>query len=87
MDKIDRKLYEIGRNTQAIYVDSKSHNTTNSSQLQGGIMNIITDRVKSFLDKESIIIDRLGKWTAFQLKKNEKKLVKIMLYQIPNSSE
>ena len=50
-------------------------------------MNVITGGVKSFLDKESITIDRLGKWTAFQLKKNEKKVVIIMLYQIPNSSE
>ena len=33
MDKIDRKLHELGRNTQAIYADSKSHNTTNSDWL------------------------------------------------------
>ena len=61
MDKIDRKLYELGRNTQAIYADSKSYNTTNCNWLQGGIMNVIIGRVKSILDKESIIIDRLGK--------------------------
>jgi len=29
MDKMDRKLQEIGRNTQATHADSKSYNTTN----------------------------------------------------------
>ena len=85
-DKIDRKLLEIGRNTETIYSDSKPYNTMNSNQLQGGIINIITGGVKMFLDKDSIKVDKLGKWTAFQLKKNNKKVVIIIFYHISNSS-
>jgi len=76
----NRKLQELGRNTEAIYVDSKSHNATTSDWLQGGIINVITGGTKSFWDKESTHIDNLGKWTAMQLKKNEKKILIITIY-------
>jgi len=87
IDKIDRKLQELGRNTEAIYIDSKLYNTTTSDWLQGGIMNVITGGIKSFWDKESTFIDNLGKWTVMQLKKNDKKIIIIIIYRIPNSSE
>ena len=61
MDKMDRKLLEIGRNTETIYADSKSYNTTNSDWLQGGLINMIIGGIKMFLDKESIKVDKLGK--------------------------
>ena len=61
MDKIDRKLQELGRNTEAIYIDSKLHNIMTSDWLQGEIMNVIMGGTKSFWDKESTYIDNLGK--------------------------
>ena len=50
-------------------------------------MNVIIGGVVSFYEKESVKIDELGKWTVFQLKKNNKMVAVIIIYQILNCSE
>ena len=50
-DRMNYHLQKFGRNTTAIYADSKSYNTTNSNWLQGGLMHIITEGVCSFYNK------------------------------------
>ena len=47
VNRMRNKIKELGRNTQIIYVDSKAHSMTNSSQLQG-IINIVRGGVVSF---------------------------------------
>ena len=50
-------------------------------------MNVIIGGVVSFYEKESVKIDELGKWTVFQLKKNNKTVAVITVYQILNCSK
>ena len=64
MDIIDQMSYhlkEFRRNTIAFFGDSKSYNTTNSNWLQGRLMNILTGRIVSCYDKQSVHVDELGK--------------------------
>jgi hypothetical protein len=65
IDQISYQLKEFRRNTMAIFRDSKSYNTINSNWLQGGLMNVLTGRIVSCYDKQSVYVDELGKWAAF----------------------
>ena len=38
------------------------------------------------IDKDSIVIDKIGKWSTFTISKNNKKIVFITIYYIPESS-
>ena len=87
INQMSYHLKEFGRNTMAIFRDSKSYNTTNSNWLQGRLMNVLTGRIVSCYNKQSVYVDELGKWAAFQLKIKEKTIVVIMIYRIPNSSD
>ena len=49
-------------------------------------MNVLTGRIVSCYDKQSVHVDDLGKWAAFQLKMKEKTIVVITMYRILNSS-
>ena len=40
-DKMNNQMKDLGRNTQIICADSKLYSTTNSSRLQGVMMNIL----------------------------------------------
>ena len=39
------------------------------------------------IDKNSIVIDKIGKWSTFTISKNNKKIVFITIYRIPQSSD
>ena len=65
IDKMNNRMKELGRNIQMIYKDSKAYLTNNSSQLQGGMMNIVSGRIVSFYNKETVRIDQLSKQIAF----------------------
>ena len=42
--------------------------------------------ITSLIDKESITKDKLGKWIAFKITKEEKTILMIQLYRIPIST-
>ena len=39
------------------------------------------------MDKNSIVIDKIRKWSTFTISKNNKKIVFITIYRIPQSSD
>ena len=48
-DATSCKMKVLGRETRCSYAESKSHKTTNSEWLQGGLMNVVTRRMPSLI--------------------------------------
>ena len=44
-DKMASRLNKLGRGRQVIFANSKAHQITESDQLQGGLMNIIIEKL------------------------------------------
>ena len=61
------------RNTEIICADSGDYTATISDWLPEGILNCIWENWVASLNKKSIKTNKLGWWTAFQLKHNGKK--------------
>ena len=76
------KIKELDRNTQIIYIDSKAHSISNSSQLQEEIMNIVRGGVVPFFDKEMVKVDKLRKQTVFQISNKGKKIAIVASHRI-----
>ena len=51
------------------------------------MVTAIWGEVIGAMDKDSIVIDKIGKWSAFIISKNNKKIVFITIYYIPQSSD
>ena len=84
---MNNQMKELERNIQMIYADSKSYSTTNSSQLQGGMINILQGEIMSFMDRETIKIDYLGKLVVFQISNRGKRVDIVTIYRIPQGTE
>ena len=48
------KMKRLDRNIKLIVSNSKVHNIIKRDQLQGGIMNLIREKVPTLIDKENI---------------------------------
>jgi len=51
------------------------------------MLTAIWGEVIGTMDKNSIVIDKIGKWSAFTISKNNRKIVFITIYRIPQSSD
>ena len=54
---------------------------------QGGTIIVISDQIVGSIDKDSIKIDKLGKWSTFTMSNNNKKVLFITIYRISQSSD
>ena len=77
-----RKMKVIRRNIELIFADSSDHNTTMSDWLPGRIMNRLWGNWVIVFDKDTIKIDHLGRWMAFQISNNNKRVLIITYYRI-----
>jgi len=84
--KMERYAKKISRGAQIIVADSKQWNLNNRSYLPGGLLTIIFERCKPYIEKKTIKIGKLGNWSAISLKYKGKHLELINLYRIPASS-
>ena len=46
-------------------------------------MNILRGGIAPMLDRETVKIDWLGKWIAFQISNRGKRVIVTMIYRIP----
>ena len=81
-DYIAGQFRELRRNTEIIIADSSEQTITQSNQLLRGLFRVLQINIISYLDKSKIVIDNISKWMAIKLKKNEKIIGLISLYQI-----
>ena len=58
---MQRKLKELRRSTIVYFANSNAHKTTNSDWLSRGMIEVISSKVSSFIQKDKIKIDLLGK--------------------------
>ena len=54
-------MKDLGRSTEYLFTDSSAHATTNTDWLQGEMMNIISRKLPSLVQKEKTKIDKLGR--------------------------
>ena len=59
---------------------------TDKDYLPGGLLTVIFERCRPFMQKKNIKIGKLGNWSVISLKYKGKRLEVINLYQIPASS-
>ena len=85
-DVMSAKMKELGRETRCYYADSKAHKTTDSYWLQGGLMNVITGKISSLIQHQQVKIDKLGRWIAQRVSNENKTLIIITLYRIPQGT-
>ena len=64
-NKMKYKIKDLYRATAFIFADSKSYTATKIQYLLGRIVNIMQGVITNMIDKQSIYINRLEKWTAF----------------------
>ena len=83
---IKKRLKGLGRSLEVIVVNSKVHYTIDSDWLQGGIIAIICGNTSSLMQKEQIKIDELGRQIAIPISNGVKKIIIIIIYRIPQSS-
>ena len=88
IEKMKYELKLLRRIVEIIIADTKSQNSTkiDTDYLLGGILNAVLGNIVSMIDKEKMIIGRLGKWMAIELYHNEKQVMIITIYRIPQSS-
>ena len=86
VSKMERNIKKISRGAQIIAADSKQWNLNNNSYLPGGVLMIIFERCKPFIDKKTIKLGKLGNWSAISLQYKGKRLELINLYHIPATS-
>ena len=55
------KLKELNRNIEIIFINSKDQNCTKNNWLPGGTITAIWGKIVAIINKESIVINRLGK--------------------------
>jgi len=51
------------------------------------MLTAIWREVIGTMDKDLIVIDKIRKWSTFTISKNNKKIVFITIYHIPQSSD
>ena len=86
IERMKYKLKLLGRTVQMIITNSKLQNSTNSDYLPGRLFIAIQGNIVSIVDFTKIIIRRLGKQIAIELVYNDKKIIIISLYRIPQAS-
>ena len=77
---------KINRNAELIFANSKDYQATKNDWLPGGMLTAIWGEVIGAMDKNSIVIDEIRKWSVFTISKNNKKIVFITIYRISQSS-
>ena len=55
----------LGRKTRCHYADRKSHKTTESDWLQGGLINVTPGKTYSLIQYQIVQIFNLGRWMAW----------------------
>ena len=79
---INNHLKKLNHNVELIFADSKDYQVTKNEWLPGGTLIVIQGEVIGAMNKESIIIDKIGKWSTFTVSKNNKKVIFITIYWI-----
>jgi len=78
------KLKQLDRNIKVVCVDSAEHDITKNNWLPEGLMSTIWGKVIQFFNKYLVVMDKLGKWMAFELINYKKIILIIIIYQITN---
>lgn len=84
---MERQVKRISKGAQIIPVDSRQWNLKNKkSYLPGGLLTIMFEKCKPYVERKNIKIGRLGNWSAISLQHKSKRLELINLYRIPATS-
>ena len=81
------KFKELERGLEIIVVDSKVYKTINSDWLQGRILNMLSRKVPTLLQRDKVKINNLSRQTGFILTYRKKKLLVIVIYRILKGSD
>ena len=79
------KSKDLSRSTEFIFTNSKDYTQIKNNYLQVGIINIIWGTITNLLNKESLYVDKLGKYTTFRLSNEDKTVLVIILCRIPQT--
>jgi len=80
------KMRSISRDVIVIRSDSSERIQSKNEWLPGGTMNIIFSQAAALIRKGSEKRDFLGRWSPFILEVNQKALMIITVYRIPDST-
>ena len=86
IDKMQRRVYRIGREALIVGVNSKQWEVTLREYLPGGILSIILGKCRALVQENEIYKSPLGNWMAVKMHQNKKTIVVINLYRIPTAS-
>ena len=87
IDKMEQNLKRLGRETTFFVADSKLWRITNNNHLPGGVMVIIRGKARALMLEEKTTKSQLGNWIAIHLQHNERIIIIINIYRIPNSTQ
>ena len=79
---MNRYFKVLHRNTQVIYADSTDHRAIKNEWLPGGTITAICRDIVGKIDKESIKVDKIGKWSTFTMSNKNKKVLFITICRI-----
>ena len=80
------KMRSISRDVMVIGSDSSERIQSKNKWLPGGTVNIMFGQAAALIRKRSEKRDFLGRWSSFILEVNQKALMIITIYRIPDST-